>query len=173
MKCLTKKALWPHDEKCWSSLFRFCRDHGTTLSRRVVKVYANTDFQGGLTDELTETRTTEHCSAGFVFKESFALRQASNDNHWEVIEDYLTKDEKVVLQIRCWDDLAIAADIDKTLAEAIKAKKAAYRAKMDALLDSLPEPNPEPNPEPKPKVDFINDEVVDWSDFDEDDSYWG
>jgi len=137
----------------------------------VVKVHANTDFQGGLIDQLTEMRTTERCSAGFVF-EGFALRQArSNESFWEIIEGYLTE-EKVILEIRSWEDLAIAPSIDKALAEAIKAKKAAYRAKMDAWLASLPEPKPEP----KPKVDFINDDVVDWSDYDDDDwddSYFG
>jgi len=173
MKCLTKKALWPHDEKCWSALFKFCRDHGRTLSRPVVKVHANTDFQGGLIDQLTEMRTTERCSAGFLFGEGFALRQtASNDSFWEIIQGYL-EEEMVVLEIRSWDDLA-GTSFDSALAGAIKDAKAAYRAKMDAFLASLPEPEPKPEPEKVPKWKKLLDTdsaLIDWSDYDEDDDW--
>lgn len=175
MKSLTQKALWPHDEKCWSSLFRFCNLHGQTLRRKVVKVHASSDFQGGLVNELTETHTTENCGYGFLFGDDKCLRQADvyegdkRSSGWEVVQGYLGQ-EKVVIQIRSWSDL-VGTGIDAALAAALKTAKAEYRARIDALLASLPEPE-ETKPEPKSKVDYINDDVVDWNDYDDDD-YWG
>jgi len=183
MKCLTKEALWPYDEKCWSALYGFCRDHGKTLSRPVVKVHANTDFVGCFTDELVKQSTTERCSYGFLFGKTFALRQATdNEASWEVIKDYLGKEE-VVVQIKSWDDLAGAVDVDQMLATAIKAAKAEARARRDAFLASLPDPEPKPEPKPNRTSKFklidenVDHDLIDWSDYDEDDdwddSYFG
>lgn len=167
MRSLTQEAL-STGLNCWSSLFEFCEYHGRTVQRKVVVYHASSDFQGGLTDQLTETHTTRNCGYGFVF-DRFALRQGdSNESFWEIVEDYLGQ-EKVILEIRSWDDF-LGTEIDGILSAAIAKVKAERRARIDALLASLPEPKPEPK---KPKVDFINDEVVDWDDFDEDDDYWG
>ena len=167
MKTLTQKGLWPHERgNSFNTLFRFCERHGQTLQRKVVVSHASSDFVGCFTHELTETRTTRNCGYGLMLSGNMALRQTdSNESYWEVIENYLEKQEKVVIEIRSWDDL-VGTETDAVLAEAIIKAKEDWKKRIEALLASVPEPKTEPK---KPKVDFINDDVIDWSDYDDDD----
>ena len=115
-----KRARQPFGATLWGYLFGLAKAERRTLRRRVVKTVVTSDSAGGLCDHPTQP-SLESCGWG-VKLETLVLRQNNADGSaWEVVENYLEADEKVLTVLRDWADLeTLEGELDSRLALELK-----------------------------------------------------
>jgi hypothetical protein len=100
----------------WGYFWGLAKTDRRTLRRRVVKTVVTSDSAGGLCDHPTQP-SLEDCGWG-VQLETLVVRQNNDgESGWEVVENYLQADEKVLVVLREWSDLdTLEGEVDKRLA---------------------------------------------------------
>lgn len=154
----TKNQL-PQHRHIWSAIFELAQRDRNTVWRRVTKTVVTSDSAGGLCDHPTQPGL-EDCGWG-VRLETLVVRQNNDgESGWEVVENYLEADEKVLAVLREWSDLeSLSGDLDCRLADEIKAKEDARTQRIYEALRSL--------------ASMGYDDEDDEDDEDDDDSFWG
>jgi predicted Zn-ribbon and HTH transcriptional regulator len=125
-----KRARACYGSTLWGFFFGLAKADRRTLRRRVVRTVVTSDSAGGLCDHPSQPGL-EDCGWG-VTLETLVVRQNNEDGSaWEVVENYLQQDEKVLTVLRDWSDLdTLTGELDQRLALELKL----YRDERDYAL---------------------------------------
>jgi len=163
------KALWPRTgESLSEALLNLSLLHGETLEKRVITRHFCSDGQANFNIPAVLQNGFQDCGRG-IHLNSLTLRQ--NGSSWEILRDYLSFDEKVVMNLNCWEDLEdLSCSVLQELVDGLSQVKDAWRARLEAMVPEAELPS-------KTLVDKMNRtadaDFVSWDDEDDDDSYWG
>jgi len=111
-----KRARACYGSTLWGYFWGLASSDRQTLRRRVTRTVVTSDSAGGLCPHPTQP-SLEDCGWG-VRLETLVLRQNNEDGSgWEVVENYLLADEKVLAVLRYWEDLdTLEGEVDQRLA---------------------------------------------------------
>jgi hypothetical protein len=162
------KALWPRtDESLSGALLNLSNLHGKTLEKRVITRHFCSDGQANFNIPAVLQNGFRNCGRG-IHLNSLTLRQ--NGSSWDIVRDYLSFDEEVVMSLNKWKDLEdLDCSVLQELVDGLSQVKADWRAKLEAMVPETELPS-------KTLVDKMNRtadaDFVSWDDED-DDSFWG